>query len=132
MSVNLTTDSPQHYSENYLTEQESLSPDDGRINYANRAQMHGSRHVVNMLGKITFFSTRNLLFSISCHFCLKSFKINQKICIWKNKFIEVNCFLSLQIFHLFLKKYCWFWPWFAEKYLWVCSNHKPFQICFWN
>lgn len=26
------------------------SPEDGRINYSNRTQNHGSRHVVNMLG----------------------------------------------------------------------------------
>jgi hypothetical protein len=66
VSVNLTAESPQHFSENVLiqinenhkvqknclTDQESLSPEDGRINYSNRAQMHGSRHVVNMLGKL--------------------------------------------------------------------------------
>jgi hypothetical protein len=35
-----------------LIEQEAIKADDSRINYStNRAQVHGSRHVVNMLGK---------------------------------------------------------------------------------
>lgn len=28
------------------------SPEDGRINYSKRAQSHGTRHVVNMLGEL--------------------------------------------------------------------------------
>jgi hypothetical protein len=46
---------PNDINKNYksnLSEQESIIPEDGRINYSNnRAQVHhGSRHVVNMLG----------------------------------------------------------------------------------
>lgn len=46
---------------NCVSEQAPLSPEDGRINFSNRATNHGTRHVVNMLGKVFFI---NLLFRI--------------------------------------------------------------------
>lgn len=39
---------------NCVSEQAPLSPEDGRINFSNRATNHGTRHVVNMLGKVEF------------------------------------------------------------------------------
>lgn len=36
----------------HFIDHEAIIPEDGRINYSNRGPIHGSRHVVNMLGKI--------------------------------------------------------------------------------
>lgn len=42
---------------NCVGEQAPLSPEDGRINFSNRASNHGTRHVVNMLGKLLRFTS---------------------------------------------------------------------------
>lgn len=66
VTVNLqSTESPHHYSDiliqhndnhknhkNYIMDPESVTADDGRINYSSRGHTHGTRHIVNMLGKL--------------------------------------------------------------------------------
>lgn len=54
VSLPITTTSARN--NNCIGEQAPLSPEDGRINFSNRATNHGTRHVVNMLGKIFLFA----------------------------------------------------------------------------
>ncbi|CAO1426919.1 unnamed protein product [Diamesa serratosioi] len=63
VTVNLQSgESPHHYSDiliqhndnhknhkNYIMDSESVTADDGRINYSSRGHTHGTRHIVNML-----------------------------------------------------------------------------------
>lgn len=51
---------PADANKNNFIDHESIIPEDGRINYSNRGPSHGSRHVVNMLGKYFRASDKGL------------------------------------------------------------------------
>lgn len=55
---------------NGLNEQAPLSPEDGRINFSNRTPNHGTRHVVNMLGKVGFSANYSKIPQIVAFVCI--------------------------------------------------------------